>query len=205
MTPFHALYGYIPPHLAFPTEITTFVAAVEKYLKQRDNMLGILKESLSKARERMKWFADKKRIDISLSVGDWVYLKLQPYRKSSVSLQRDFKLAARYYDRYMILERIGQVAYKLDLPAGSIIDNVFHVSQLKKKLGETHVTIPTLPPVDDSGEIVLLPGVVFDSREITRRGHIVPQLLDQWSHSSPEDATWEDNAHVRAHFPKFHP
>ncbi|XP_026451503.1 uncharacterized protein LOC113351784 [Papaver somniferum] len=204
MSPFKALYGYNPLHLAFPTDCTTSVAVVEEYLKERD---VVLKDSLAKAREIRKWFADRKRTDRSFEVGDWVYLKLQPYRQSSIHVRRNFKLSSRYYGPYIILERIREVAYRLDLMAGCRIHPVFHVSQLKKKkkIGETQTTVPMLPPVDNSGEIFLLPVAMLDTRTITKHGHYVPQLLIQWSHTTQDAAAWEDQSHVRAHFPKFSP
>ncbi|XP_026396023.1 uncharacterized protein LOC113290655 [Papaver somniferum] len=79
-----ALYGYLPPHMAFPSSTTTSVAAVESYLKDREAMIDILKESLHTAQARMKFFADKSRQDRTFVVGDLVYMKLQPYRKASV-------------------------------------------------------------------------------------------------------------------------
>ncbi|XP_026396929.1 uncharacterized protein LOC113291634 [Papaver somniferum] len=113
MSTFQALYEYVPPHLSFPTIATTFVASVEEYLQRRDVVLDILKETLHKTQERMKWFADKKRTDRSFEVGDLVYLKLQPYRQTSIALRNNFKLYDRYYGLFPILQKIGQVDYKL--------------------------------------------------------------------------------------------
>ncbi|XP_026451326.1 uncharacterized protein LOC113351588 [Papaver somniferum] len=81
MTPFHDLYGYLPPHLAFPFNSTTSVASVQEYLQERDHMLQLLKEDLLKAQDRMKLYADNSRCDRAFNVGDWVFLKLQPYRQ----------------------------------------------------------------------------------------------------------------------------
>lgn len=52
-------------------------------------------------------------------VGDWVYVKLQPYVQMSVAKRSNQKLAYKYFGPYLILERIGQVAYKLQLPESS--------------------------------------------------------------------------------------
>ncbi|XP_026428666.1 uncharacterized protein LOC113324570 [Papaver somniferum] len=70
VSPFTTLYGYNPPHLAFHSTSTAYVAAVEEYLKQRAAMLDLLKDSLHKSQERMKLYADKTRVDRSFVVGD---------------------------------------------------------------------------------------------------------------------------------------
>lgn len=93
----------------------------------------------------MKWFADKKRVDKSFVVVDWVYLRLQPYRQSSVQSKKLGKLAPHFFGPFQVLQKVGDVSYKLDLPAGSLIHPVFHVSNLKAKLGTHVVPRPTLP------------------------------------------------------------
>lgn len=62
MSPFQALYGYVPLHMALPSAVTTFVATVETYLKDIAIMLDLLKESLHKAQERMKLYVDTSRV-----------------------------------------------------------------------------------------------------------------------------------------------
>ncbi|XP_026417003.1 uncharacterized protein LOC113312466 [Papaver somniferum] len=117
MSPFQPLYGYLPPHLAFPSSATTSVAAVDDYMKQRAVVIDLLKETLHKSQERMKFFADKTRIDRVFEVGNKVYLKLQPYRQASVDLRRNLKLATKYYGPFSIIQKIGAAAYKLQLLA----------------------------------------------------------------------------------------
>ena len=63
----------------------------------------------------MKHQADSKRSEREFSVGDMVYLKLQPHIQTSVADRSNYKLSFRYYGPYKVLQQIGDVAYKLDL------------------------------------------------------------------------------------------
>ncbi|XP_026400020.1 uncharacterized protein LOC113295902 [Papaver somniferum] len=203
MSPFQALYGYARPHLIFPITTSTSVATVENYLRERDAMLQLLTDELSKSQHRMKYFADHKRSDREFSVGDLVFLKLQSYRQTSVDVRKNFKLSAKYFGPVEVLQRIGAVAYKLQLPVGSIIHPVFHVSQLKKNIS-LHATIsPQLPLVDPAGQFIVEPAAVLDTRETLRGTSRAKQFLVQWCNSAQEDVTWEDAAHLHAQFPYF--
>ena len=135
MTPFQALYGREPATVARYILGSSASELVDSYLLQWDEVLHILKNTLLKAQNRMKRLADKSRTDTFLEVGDWVYVKLKPFRKNTLRLQRDHKLGRCYFGPYQVLKRIGPVAYRLELPESTKIHFVFHISMLKRCVG----------------------------------------------------------------------
>ena len=75
-------------------------------------------------------------------VGDMVYLKLQPYKLKKLAKRVNRKLNPRYYGPYEILEKVGELAYKLKLPKDSRVHPMFHVSLLKPRVAEEGVVQP---------------------------------------------------------------
>ena len=142
------------------------IEAVQRDLIDRDEALRQLRSQLLRAQERMKRQADKKRIDKSFVVGEWVFVKLRAHRQQSVVTRINAKLAARYYGPYPILERIGAVAYKLKLPTGSKVHPVFHVSLLKKAIGEYHEEEALSELLSDEQTEIFEPEAVLGTRFI---------------------------------------
>ncbi|XP_019416391.1 PREDICTED: uncharacterized protein LOC109327680 [Lupinus angustifolius] len=143
----------------------------------RDEALRQLKLHLVRAQGRMKNQADSKRQERSFEVGEWVFLKLGPHRQGSMVTRINPKLAARYYGPFQVVERVGAVAYKLKLPEASQIHPVFHVSLLKKAVGD--YKIETKLPVGMDGEQgeELEPAIVLASRQINKKGENLQQVL----------------------------
>ncbi|PSS36078.1 Endonuclease [Actinidia chinensis var. chinensis] len=199
------IYGQPPPDHNFMNVGTSQVAAVESWVKERADILRMLKENLQQAQHRMKHFANKLRTEREFAIGDWVYLRLQPYRQSSLALQRSMKLSPRFYGPFQVISRVGIVAYELKLPDSAHIHPVFHVSLLKKKLGHHVTPNPILPLVNDEGILQMEPIAVLDRRMTRRNNRAVIQWLVQWSRTFPEDATWIDYKEFQSKFPAFQP
>ena len=101
-------------------------------------MIKMLQFHMKRAQNRMRNQANKHRTDREFEVGTWVYLKLQPHRQVTVRQGQQNKLSAKFYGPFLVDERIGEVAYKLQLPNHSQIHPVFYISQLKKCHGDKH-------------------------------------------------------------------
>ncbi|XP_066320522.1 uncharacterized protein [Miscanthus floridulus] len=148
----------------------------------------------------MKTQADKRRSERTFAVGDSVYLKLQPYVQSSLAPRAHQKLSFRYFGPFKVIERIGSVAYKLELPPSSTIHLVFHVSLLKPATSSKYVVSPpSLPDVDHD---LPIPEAVLQRRLHPRHDGAVPQVLVKWSGLDASLATWEDEEALRQQFPQ---
>ena len=191
LIPFEALYGYSHPKVVEYVLGVTRVAAIDSYLQDRQQLFSLLKHNLNVAQERMTWFANKKRVDRSFEVGDQVYLRLQPYKQSPVQSKQFGNLAPHFYGPFQIVQKVGQVSYKLDLPKGSQIHPVFHVSNLKAKLGAYVIPRPALPVVSADQILAPKPVAVLDTRTHQLRSRLITQVLMHWQVESKDDATWE--------------
>ena len=94
LTPYEVGYNQPPPvHLPYmPGE--TKVEAVDRTMQRREAMIQMLKFFLLRAQHRMKVQADKHRSEREFDVGNWVWLKFQPYRQHSLQFRANQKLAA---------------------------------------------------------------------------------------------------------------
>jgi hypothetical protein len=149
----------------------------------------------------MKVQADKHRTEREFQVGDWVYLRLQPYWQKTVAMRKNLKLSPRFFGPFKILQKIGLVAYKLDLPSSSQIHLVFHVSCLKLKLGQHTTPLPTLPPVNLAGEIRPEPEAVISRRMIKKGARAVIEVLVRWKGAAVEDDSWELLRNLQEQYP----
>jgi hypothetical protein len=106
------------------------------------------------AQNRMKQQADQGRSERQFVEGDQVFLRLQPYKQTSLKAEQCQKLAPKFYGPYTVLKRVGQVAYQLPLPSQSKLHPVFHVSCLKKVIGtrcQLQTNLPELQKKDPFG------------------------------------------------------
>ena len=111
-------------------------------IQETSDKIRLIRKNLLTAQSRQKSYADPKRKHIEFSVGDRVMLKVSPW-KGVVRFGRKGKLAPRFVGPFTIIERVGPVAYKLELPSElNKVHPVFHISNLKRVLAPGSVSIP---------------------------------------------------------------
>ncbi|PNY00079.1 hypothetical protein L195_g023353, partial [Trifolium pratense] len=203
MTPFQALYGRAPPTLVRYNHSPSDTVTVQQQLMERDVLITTLKDNLNRAQQVMKAQADKHRREVQFEVGEHVLVKLQPYRQNSVALRKNQKLGMRYFGPFTIIEKIGKVAYKLQLPAEAKIHPVFHISQLKQFKGQAFDPYIPLPLTTTELGPVLQPVAVLKRRDRLRNGEVISQVLIKWQGLNNTDATWEDAADIVENYPTF--
>ncbi|GJV03650.1 ty3-gypsy retrotransposon protein [Tanacetum coccineum] len=171
MSPFKALYGRDVTSIHNYLPGSTATGSIENSLLEHQKIMSSLKHSIEVSKQKMVTQANKHRLDKHFAVGDFVYLRLHKYRQTSVHNRTNHKLSRLFYGPYQVIERIGEVAYKLALPVGSKIHPIFHVSLLKPAYG----TI-----TDSKGNLA-----AFDPKDDL----------------AFEEATWENLTSLRLQFP----
>ena len=121
------------------------------------------RDRLLQAQQRMKLTYDASHREVCFEVGDWVWLKLHLYKQLSIAKRSSTKLSPKCFGPFKVLDKIGTVAYRLDLPLESLIHDVFHVYLLKKFKGMVPDYIVPLPSIHD-GHFVPAPHSILSSR-----------------------------------------
>ncbi|KAK4387982.1 hypothetical protein Sango_2404800 [Sesamum angolense] len=134
-----------PPTIAAHVLGSSPIAALDDAFFCRDHILYKDKHHLSLTRFQMKQQTDRHRQTCVFNIGDWGLLRLQAYRQHLVHCPSSHKLTKRFFGSFQIHRHIGEVTYKLDLPEGSCVHPVFHVSLLKLFHDNTPTATDSLP------------------------------------------------------------
>ena len=139
---------------------------------------------------------------MEFEVNDMVFFKVAPW-KGVIRFQKRGKLNPRYIGPFRILERIGPVAYRLELPPElSRIHNVFHVSMLKKYVSDPFHILEA-PPVELEEDLSfeVQPVAIVDQEMNQLRCKVIPMVKVLWRSNTIEEMTWETEASMRNHYP----
>ncbi|GJR01011.1 putative reverse transcriptase domain-containing protein [Tanacetum coccineum] len=151
-----------------------------------------IKQRIQAAQYRQKSYADLKHKPMKFQVRDRVMLKVLPW-KGVVCFGKQGKLNPRYVGPFKVLEKVGAVAYKLELPQElSRVHNTFHVSNLKKCYADEPLAVPLDGlHIDDKLHFVEEPVKIMD-REVKRLKQIrIPIFKVRWNSRRGPEFTWE--------------
>jgi hypothetical protein len=108
---------------------------------------------------------------VEFEVGDWVWLRLHHRTAVGITERTNAKLSPKFFGPFQVLERMGALAYKLQLPPKSRIHDVFHVVFFKKFEGTPPEAPPRLPPMNH-GRVLPVPSRVLRARP-TGHSHLL--------------------------------
>ncbi|GKB23690.1 putative reverse transcriptase domain-containing protein [Tanacetum coccineum] len=161
-----------------------------------------IKQRMQAARDRQKSYADLKRKPMEFQVGDKVMLKVSPW-KGVVRFGKRGKLNPRYVGPFKVLEKVGEVAYKLELPEElSRVHNTFHVSNLKKCHADEPLAVPLDGlHLDDKLHFVEEPLEIV-GREVKRlKRSRIPLVKVRWNSKRGPEFTWEREDQFKKKYP----
>ncbi|WVY94575.1 hypothetical protein V8G54_033663 [Vigna mungo] len=188
-TPFQVTYGKPPPFIPFYLTGSSSTEAMDSWLTNRITLMTMLHKKLEKAQLAMKTSINRHRRDVVYQMGDWVYVRLRPYRQRSLHSPSCPKLTKHFYGPFRITARIGPVAYKLDLPLNSRIHLVFHYSLLKLHKGPLLSVPGELPLLAQDNKPIIEPLTIFDTKMDVSTVPPTKLALVQWKGLAPENTT----------------
>ncbi|CAN6725738.1 unnamed protein product [Malus baccata var. baccata] len=178
--------------LQFGDEVGERVLVGPEIVDETTQNFQVIKYNLKAAQDRQKSLADKHATNRVYKVGDCVFLKLSPW-KGVVRFGKKGKLSPRYIGPYLITERVGEVAYRLELPSElSKVHNVFHVSMRRHYITNPSHMIPP-QPLEINSDLTYdeEPMTILDWKDKVLRNKIVCLVKILWRNHSVEEATWE--------------
>lgn len=202
-SPFRALYGMDPSPLIAAPPAVSCPSSVAELIKQRGELSVWLRKNLERAQQRMCDTANKSRHDVEFAVGDQVLLKLKLYPQHSVARPLSTKLAHHFYGPFEITEQIGAVAYRLLLPEGSHIHDVFYVSLLRPFVEGRSPEVDAFPTFFARGQAVARPFKLADRRRVCRDGRMVEEGLLLWDDDGGRQPSWEPWEVIQRRFPSL--
>ncbi|GJZ31141.1 hypothetical protein Tco_0576188 [Tanacetum coccineum] len=186
--PFEALYDRKCRSPICWAEVGEVQLTSPEIVKETTNKVILIKQRIQAAHDRQKSYADIKRKPMEFQFGDRVMLKVSPW-KGVVRFGKRGKLNPRYVGPFKVLEKVGAVAYKLELPQElSKVYNTFHVSNLKKCYADEPLAVPLDGlHIDDKHHFVEEPVEIMDHEVKQLKRSRIPIIKVRWnSRRGPE-------------------
>ncbi|EOY16971.1 Uncharacterized protein TCM_036055 [Theobroma cacao] len=198
MAPYEALYGRKCRTLLCWDEVGERKLFNVELIDLTNDKIKVIRERLKTAQDKQKSYSDRRRKNLEFEVDDRVFLKVFPW-KGVIRFAKRGKLNLRYIGPFRIVERIGPVAYRLELPPElDQIHNVFHVSMLKKYVSDpSHIL--EAPPIElqEDLKFEVQPVRILDRKDRELRNKSIPMVKVLWKNARMEEMTWEVEHQMR--------
>nr|GEU35455.1 reverse transcriptase domain-containing protein [Tanacetum cinerariifolium] len=175
---------------------------VPEMIQERTEKIILIKQRIQAAQDRKKSHADRKRKPMEFEVGDRVMLKVSPWKRVVRFIKRG-KLNLRYIRPFKVLTKVGDVAYRLELPQElSRVHHTFHVLNLKKCYADEPLAMPLeRVHIDDTLQFVEEPIKIME-REIKRlKQSRIPLVKVRWNSKRVPEFTWEREDSFKQKYP----
>ncbi|GKE77200.1 hypothetical protein Tco_1543320 [Tanacetum coccineum] len=200
--PFKALYGRKCRSPIMWAEVGEGQLIGLELVQETTKKILQIKDRLKAARDRKKSYADKRMKPLEFSVGDYVLLKVSPW-KCVVRFRKKGKLTPRFVGPFKIIEKVGPVAYRLDLPEElNGVHDTFHVSNLKKCLADPTLKVPLYEiRVDAKLNFVEEPVEVLEREFKKLKRSRIAIVKVWWNSKSGPKFTWEHEDQMKLKYP----
>ncbi|GJT58365.1 putative reverse transcriptase domain-containing protein [Tanacetum coccineum] len=202
--PFEMLYGRKCRAPICWDQVGERILEGPEMIEVTNEKVAVAREKLKEAQTRQKSYADRHRRALEFQPGEHVFLKVSPTRGV-----RRFgikgKLSPRFIGPFEILDRVGEVSYRLALPPQlSHVHNVFHVSLLRGyKYHPLHVVSYPFDQIREDLSYTEEPESILDRQDRVMRNKTIPFVKILWKNHPEREATWETEESMRASYPHF--
>ncbi|XP_070020784.1 uncharacterized protein [Nicotiana sylvestris] len=186
MAPYKVLYGKrcrSPMGWFEPSEVPLIGL---QFVCEALEKVQLIREILKAAHSRQKSYSDKRHRELDFMVGDKVFLKVSP-------MKGVMRLRSRFIGPYEILEKKGNLAYKLALPVElSSVSPIFHVSMLRKYIhDESQIITVDAIEIKEGLTYEEVPTEILDRQVRKLRTKDLASVKVLWSNHDSKEATWE--------------